>query len=90
MTLTDHIALLVCCSLSALFVRLVQLRQRHPRKFDEFGDINCEDEMARLDNFAIQLQNEPCTKGVIIFYGGRTFQRTIAETRRSGGARSSR
>jgi len=24
------------------------------RKFDEFGDINCEDEMARLNNFAIQ------------------------------------
>src|SRR4030095_14794850 len=24
------------------------------RQFDEFGDINCESEMARLDNFAIQ------------------------------------
>lgn len=44
------------------------------RKFDEFGDINCEDEMARLDNFAIQLQNEPAAKGVMIFYGGRRFR----------------
>ena len=44
------------------------------RQFDEFGDINCEDEMARLDNFAIQLQNEPNTKGVMIFYGGRRFR----------------
>ena len=44
------------------------------RKFDEFGDIKCEDEMARLDNFAIQLQREPQAKGVIIFYGGKTFR----------------
>jgi hypothetical protein len=47
---------------------------QQPRKFDEFGDINCEDEMARLDNFAIQLQNEPATKGIMIFYGGRRFR----------------
>ena len=43
-------------------------------KFDEFGDINCEDEYARLDNFAIQLQNEPSAQGYIIFYGGRRFR----------------
>src|SRR5882672_1687920 len=43
-------------------------------KFDEFGDIRCEDEYARLDNFAIQLQHEPQAKGVIIFYGGKTFR----------------
>lgn len=43
-------------------------------KFDEFGDSNCEDEMARLDNFAVQLQNEPSARGVIIFYGGRRFR----------------
>jgi hypothetical protein len=44
------------------------------RKFDEFGDIKCEDEYARLDNFAIQLQQEPQARGVIIFYGGKTFR----------------
>jgi len=43
-------------------------------KFDAFGDIKCEDEYARLDNFAIQLQHEPQAKGVIIFYGGKTFR----------------
>ena len=43
-------------------------------KFDEFGDIKCEDEYARLDNFAIQLQQEPQAKGVIIFYGGKIFR----------------
>lgn len=47
---------------------------QHPRKFDEFGDVNCEDEMARLDNFAIQLQNDPAAKGIMIFYGGRRFR----------------
>src|SRR5437764_13577164 len=44
------------------------------RDFDEFGDLKCEDEYARLDNFAIQLQHEPQAKGVIIFYGGRIFR----------------
>ena len=43
-------------------------------KFDEFGDSNCEDEMAHLDNFAVQLQNEPSARGAIIFYGGRRFR----------------
>jgi hypothetical protein len=43
-------------------------------KFDQFGDINCEDEYARLDNFAIHLQNEPSAQGYIIFYGGRRFR----------------
>lgn len=45
-----------------------------PPQIDRFGDVKCEDEMARLDNFAIQLQNEPQAKGVIIFYGGQTFR----------------
>ena len=42
--------------------------------FDKFGDINCEDEYARLDNFALHLQNEPSAQGYIIFYGGRLFR----------------
>jgi hypothetical protein len=44
------------------------------RKFDEFGDTNCEDEMARLDNFAVALLGDPTSKGVMIFYGGRRFR----------------
>ena len=44
------------------------------QKFDEFGDINCEDEYARLDNFVVQLQNTPSSQGYIIFYGGRRFR----------------
>ena len=41
------------------------------RKFDEFGDLGCEDEKARLDNFANELQNNPEARGYIVFYGGK-------------------
>ena len=44
------------------------------RPFDEFGDVNCENEMARLYNFAVQLQIEPSAKGLIVIYGGRRFR----------------
>lgn len=40
-----------------------------PRKFDEYGNIRFNDEKARLDNYAIQLQNEPSTRGAIVGYG---------------------
>jgi hypothetical protein len=40
-----------------------------PIKFDEYGDIKFNDEKARLDNFAIQLQNTPGETGYIIAYG---------------------
>jgi hypothetical protein len=39
------------------------------RKFDEYGNIRFNDEKARLDNYAIQLQNEPSARGAIIGYG---------------------
>ncbi|HKP38977.1 MAG TPA: hypothetical protein VJT71_19115 [Pyrinomonadaceae bacterium] len=39
------------------------------RKFDEYGNIRFNDEKARLDNYAIQLQNEPTAQGTIIGYG---------------------
>jgi hypothetical protein len=41
------------------------------KKFDEFGELARDDEKARLDNFAIELQNSPGTQGYIIAYGGR-------------------
>lgn len=41
------------------------------RKFDEFGDVQFSDLKARLDNFAIQLQQEPGTRGFIIVYRNR-------------------
>ncbi|MBD0370800.1 MAG: PKD domain-containing protein [Pyrinomonadaceae bacterium] len=41
------------------------------RPFDQYGAINFEDETARLDNFAIQLLEEPVAEGYIIVYDGR-------------------
>ncbi len=67
------LAILLALFSPALFVKGSRL-VTPIRKFDEFGDIKCEDEMARLDNFAIQLQQEPQAKGVIIFFGGKTFR----------------
>ena len=40
-----------------------------PRKFDEFGDLPTEDKNARLDNFAIQLTDEPIATGYIVVSG---------------------
>jgi hypothetical protein len=51
------------------------------RKFDEYGDIRFNDEKARLDNFAIQLQNEPGSTGVIVAYGARTGPAGQAQAR---------
>jgi hypothetical protein len=38
-------------------------------KFDEYGNIRFNDEKARLDNYAIQLQNQPGSTGTILVYG---------------------
>lgn len=40
-----------------------------PIKFDEYGNIRFNDEKARLDNYAIQLQNDPTATSTIIVYG---------------------
>lgn len=41
------------------------------RKFDEFPDIARNDEKARLDNFAIELQNDPTSTAYVIVYPGQ-------------------
>lgn len=46
------------------------------RKFDEFPDISRNDEKARLDNFAIELQNDPSATGYVIIYPGRASKRS--------------
>jgi hypothetical protein len=57
---------LLCSSLAS-----AQSNPAPARKFDEFGDIQYSDLIARLDNFAIQLQNQPATKGFILVYRTR-------------------
>lgn len=43
----------------------------NPRKVDEYGAISCDDEMARLDNYAMELQNARSARAAVIVYGGR-------------------
>lgn len=51
------------------------------RPFDYYGDINFEDEKARLDNFAIQISNEsPLSSGYILMSAGQiTFENETSE-----------
>lgn len=52
-----------------------------PRKFDEYYDIARNDEKARLDNYAIQLQNEPGAQGYIIVYPAAKAKSNDAQER---------
>jgi hypothetical protein len=48
-----------------------QSQNSEARKFDEFGDVYPSDMAARLDNFAVALQNEPTTNGFVFAYRSR-------------------
>ena len=49
-------------------------------RFDEYGDIKFKDEKARLDNFAIQLTNQPLSIGYIFMAAGqKTFENEATE-----------
>lgn len=52
-----------------------------PRKFDEYYDIARNDEKARLDNYAIQLQQEPGSQGYVIVYPSRKAGPAQAQAR---------
>ncbi len=54
------------------------------RKFDEYPEIARNDEKARLDNFAIELQNDPTATGYILFYPERGGRPTAVQTRSTG------
>lgn len=57
------------CSRTASCTTGVKTPPAEPVKFDEYGNIKFNDEKARLDNYAIQLQNSPGSQGYIIAYG---------------------
>ena len=57
------------CSRTASCTTGVRPPPAAPVKFDEYGNIKFNDEKARLDNYAIQLQNQPGAQGYIIAYG---------------------
>jgi hypothetical protein len=47
------------------------MKKTEARKVDEYGALKAADENPRLDNFAIELQNDPTAQGYIIAYNGR-------------------
>ncbi len=51
------------------------------RKIDEYGNIRFNDEKARLDNLAIELQNDPTAQGYLVCYGGRVGRAGEAQAR---------
>lgn len=57
------------CGVSIPIPRIVS------RKFDEFPDIQRNDEKARLDNLAIELQNDPTATAYVVVYPGRKGKR---------------
>ena len=64
--------LLVIFVLLALHsVTLAQTSRETARKFDEFGDIQASDLIARLDNLAVSVQQAPGSKAFLIVYRTR-------------------
>jgi hypothetical protein len=61
-----------CSADCAITIPLPKLTSR---KFDEFPDISRNDEKARLDNFGIELQNDPTATAYVIVYPGRKSKR---------------
>lgn len=51
------------------------------RPFDSYGNIRFEDEKARLDNYAVELQNAATAQGYLVCYGGRKGRAGEAERR---------
>ena len=49
----------------------VSAQTKEARIIDETSDFCCEATRTRLDNFFVELQNNPKTKGYVIYYGGR-------------------
>ncbi|HEU4933447.1 MAG TPA: hypothetical protein VFT48_15290 [Pyrinomonadaceae bacterium] len=50
-------------------------------KFDEYGDISFTDEKARLDNFAIQVNNMENVDALLVVYAGRKARVAEAQLR---------
>jgi len=63
---------LECSADCAVTIPLPKLTNK---KFDEFPDISRNDEKARLDNFGIELQNDPTATAYVIVYPGRSGKR---------------
>ncbi len=62
------------CAQSAQAVSIVAPREKKvivAQEFDECNSCTLDDQKARLDNLAVEMQNDPSTRAYIIAYGGR-------------------
>lgn len=59
------------CANTASSTTGVKPKPQPARKFDEYGTLRLADRNSHLDNYAIQLQNEPMSQGYVIGYSGR-------------------
>ena len=62
------------CAQSAQAVAVVAPREKKvivAQEFDECNSCTLDDQKARLDNLAVEMQNDPSTRAYIIAYGGR-------------------
>jgi len=62
------------CAQSAQAVSLIAALEKRAivaQEFDECNSCSYDDQKARLDNLAVELQNDPTTRAYIIAYGGR-------------------
>ena len=77
------------CAQSAQAVSVVAAIEKKviiAREFDECNGCTVDDQKARLDNLAVELQNDPSSSAYIIAYGGRSgpisqVERLIARTK---------
>ena len=53
------------------FVFSVSAQNKEARIFDEFGNVPCGELRFRLDNFLVELQNNPQSRGYVIVYDGK-------------------
>jgi hypothetical protein len=67
------VGLIIAGCVTATAGRVIHQEQQPPRArlFDSYAGINSEDLMARLDNLAIELQNDPDVHANVITYGPR-------------------
>jgi hypothetical protein len=63
--------LLVAFMLVSVSSTRAQTENKAALKFDEFGDVLYSDLIARLDNFAVQLANQPDSRGFMLVYRTR-------------------
>lgn len=90
MMTTPHIKLpVLLCGAMALLIAPVLYAAQNPRtsdarKYDEFPNVNCEDEMARLDGYAIELQHDPELRAYVVVYAGRvsSINEAVARAKR--------